>query len=84
MIKSRMMRWAGHVAHMEEERNAHTILVGKTEGKRPLAMPRYQLEGNVKMDLKETGWESMDWTNLSQDTDNWQAVENMIMNVQVS
>jgi hypothetical protein len=58
--------------------------VGKPEGKRPLARPRYQLQNNIKMDLKETRWESMDWTNLSQDTDNWQAVENMVMNVQVS
>jgi hypothetical protein len=52
MIKSRRMRWAGHVARMGETRNAHSILVGKPEGKRPLRRPRRRWVDNIKMDLK--------------------------------
>jgi hypothetical protein len=54
MIKSRMMRWAGHVERMgEEKKNAYRILVGKPEGKRPLGRPRRKWVGNIKMDVKE-------------------------------
>jgi hypothetical protein len=53
MIKSRMMRWAGHVARMGEKRNAYRILVGNPEGKRPLGIPRRRWVDNIKMDLKE-------------------------------
>jgi len=55
------MRWAGHVACTGEMRNAHKILVRKPEGKRPLARPRHRWEYNIRMDLKEIGWEGMDW-----------------------
>jgi hypothetical protein len=51
MIKSRRMRWAGHVAHMEEKRNAYTVLVGKPERKRPLGRPRRRWVDNIKIDL---------------------------------
>jgi hypothetical protein len=61
MIKSRRMKWAGHVARMEEKRNAYRILVGKPEGKRPLGRPRRRWVDNIKMDLSETGWDGMDW-----------------------
>jgi hypothetical protein len=54
-IKSRRMRWAGHVARMEEGRNVYRVLVGKPEGKRPLGRPRRRWEGGIKMDL-EIGW----------------------------
>jgi hypothetical protein len=54
MINSRRMRWAGHVALMGEKRNAHGILVGKAEGKRPLGRPRYRWVDNIKMDLRDT------------------------------
>jgi hypothetical protein len=67
MIKSRRMRWAGHVARMGEKRNAYRIFVGKSEGKRPLGRPRWK--DNIKMDLRETGWGGMDWIDLAQDRD---------------
>jgi hypothetical protein len=53
MIKSRRMRWAGHVARMGEKRNAYRILVGKLEGKRPLGRPGCRWEDNIKMDPRE-------------------------------
>jgi hypothetical protein len=55
-IKSRRMRWAGHVARMGEERNVYRVLVGKPEGKRPLERPRRRWEDGIKMDLREIGW----------------------------
>jgi hypothetical protein len=58
---SRMMRWAGHVAPMEEMRNTYEILVGKPEVKRPLGRPRRIWEDNIKMYLKEIYFESVDW-----------------------
>jgi len=62
VIKSRIMRWAGHVACMGERRGVKRVLVGKPEGKRPYGRPRHRLEDNVKMDLQEVGWVS--WTGL--------------------
>ena len=55
MIKSRIMRWAGHVARMGEGRDVYRVLVGKPEGKRPLERPRRRWEDNIKMDLQEVG-----------------------------
>ena len=55
LIKSRRMRWATHVARMEEGRGVHKVLVGKPEGKRPLGRPRRRREDNIKMDLEEVG-----------------------------
>jgi hypothetical protein len=69
MTKSRRMRWAGHVARMGEKRNAYKILVGKPEGKRPLRRPRRRWVDNIKMDLKEIGWNGMDCIDLAQDKD---------------
>jgi hypothetical protein len=60
MIKSRRMRCAGHVARMGEKRNAYRILVGKPEEKRPLGGPRRRWVDNIKMDLREIGWDGMD------------------------
>ena len=57
VVKSRRMRWAGHVARMGEDRGVHRVLVGKPEGKRPLGRPRRRCEDNIKMDLQEVeGW----------------------------
>jgi hypothetical protein len=53
VVKSRRMRWAGHVARMGEDREAHRVLVGKPEGKKPLGRPRYRWGDNIKMDLQE-------------------------------
>jgi hypothetical protein len=56
-IKSRRMRWAGHVARMGEERKVYRVLVGKPEGKRPLGRPRHRLKDGIRMDLRQIGWE---------------------------
>jgi hypothetical protein len=56
VMKSRRLRWAGHVARMGERRGAHRVLVGKPEGRRPLGRPRRRWEDNIKMDLREVGW----------------------------
>ncbi|KAJ4428965.1 hypothetical protein ANN_25961, partial [Periplaneta americana] len=72
-IKSRRLRWAGHVALMGESRNAYRVLVGRPEGKRPLGRPRRRWEDNIKMDLREVGYDGRDWINLAEDRDQWQA-----------
>jgi hypothetical protein len=69
VIKSRRMRWAGHVAQAEELRNAQDILVAKPEEKRPVGRPRRRWEDNIRMDLRKIGWEVMDWMHLAQDRD---------------
>jgi hypothetical protein len=68
-VKSRRMRWAGHVARMWERKNAYRILVGKPEGKRLLGRTRRGWEDNIKIYLREIGWGDVDWTNLAQDRD---------------
>jgi len=55
------MRWVGHVACTGEMRNVYKILVGKSEGKRPLGRPRHRWEDNIRMDLREIRWEGVDW-----------------------
>jgi hypothetical protein len=81
VIKSRRMRWAGHVARMGEWRGAYRILVGRPEGMRPLGRPRRRWEDNIKIDLQEVGWEGMDWIDMAQDRDRWRAVVNVVMNL---
>jgi hypothetical protein len=83
MIKSRRMRWTGHVARMGEKRNAYKILVGKPEGKRPLGRPRRRWVDNIKMDLREIGCDDMDWIDLAQDRERWRALVNTVMNIRV-
>jgi hypothetical protein len=68
VIKSRRMRWAGHVARMGEKRDAYRILVGRPEGRRPLGRPRHRWDDNIKIDLQEVEW-GMDWIELAQDKD---------------
>jgi hypothetical protein len=82
-IKSRRMRWAGHVARMGEDRNVYTVLMRKTEGKRPLGRPRRRWEDGIRMDLREIGWRSVDWIQLAQDRDRWRALVNTVMNLRV-
>jgi hypothetical protein len=65
VIKTRKLRWAGHVARIGERRGAYRALVGKPEGSRPLGRPRRRWEDNIKMDLREVGWGGMDWINLA-------------------
>jgi hypothetical protein len=83
VIKSRRMRWAGHVARMREKRDACRILVGRPEGRRPLGRPRCRWEDNIKMDLQEVGCGGMDWIEVAQDRDRWRAVVNAVMNLRV-
>jgi hypothetical protein len=61
MIKSRRMRWAGHVGHTGEMRTSYRILIGKRERTRPLGRPRHTWEDNIKMDLWEKGLEGVEW-----------------------
>jgi len=83
VIKSRRMRWAGHVACMGERRGMYRVLVEKPEGKRPLGRPRYRWEDSIRMDLQEVGCGSMNWIKLAQDSDRWWALVNVVMNLQV-
>jgi hypothetical protein len=83
MIKSRRMRWAGHVARIGEKKKAYRILAGKPEGKRPLGRPRRRWVDNIKIDFREIGWDGMAWIDLVQDRDQWRALVNMVMNLQV-
>jgi hypothetical protein len=81
IIKSRRMRWAGHVARMGEKRNAKRILVGRPEGKRQLERSRRRWVNHIKMDLREIGWEGVDWIDMAQDRNQWRALVNTVMNL---
>ena len=83
VIKSRRMRWAGHVARMGEERGVYRVLVGKLEGKRPLGRPRRRWVDNIRMDLQEVGCGYMDWIGLVQDRDSWRTLVSAVMNLRV-
>jgi hypothetical protein len=83
VIKSRRLRWAGHVARVGERRCAYRALVGKPEGRRPLGRPRRRWEDNIKMDLEQVGW-GMDCIDLDQDRDRWRAVVTAVMNFRVT
>jgi hypothetical protein len=76
IIRSRRMRWAGHVARMGKKRNSYRLLLGKPEGKRPLGRPRRRWVDNIRMDLGEVGW-----VGLAQDRNRWRAVANSVLNL---
>ena len=80
VIKSRRMRWAGHVARMGERRSVHKVLVGKPDGKRPLGRPRLRWEDNIKMEIQEVGKGGGDWMQLAQDRDRWRTLVSTVMN----
>jgi hypothetical protein len=68
---------------MGERRGAYRALVGKPEGRRPLGRPRHRWENNIKMDLREVGWEGADWIDLAQDRDRWRALVYTVMILRV-
>jgi hypothetical protein len=83
VIKSRRMRWAGHVTGMGEGRGVYRVLVGRPEGKRPLGRPRHRWEDNIKMDLREIRIDGANWIKLAQDGVQWRACVNTVMNLRV-
>jgi len=83
VIKSREMRWPGHVARMGEEREVYRILVGKPEGKRPLGRHRRRWVDNIRMDLQEVERGYMDRIGLAQDRDRWRTLVSAVMNLRV-
>ena len=83
VIKSRRLRWAGHVARMGEERGVYMVLMGKPEGKRPLGRPRRRWVDNIRMDLQEVGCGYMDWIGLARDRDRWRKLVSAVMNLRV-
>jgi len=83
VIKSRRMRWAGHVARTGEERGVYRVLVGKPEGKRPLGRPRRRWVDNIRKGLQEVGCGYMDWIGLAQDRDSWRRLVSAVMNFRV-
>ena len=83
VVKSRRMRYAGHVVLMGEGRVVHRVLVGKPEGKRPLGRPRRRWEDNIKTDLQEVGGVCGDWMELAEDRDRWRALVSTVMNFRV-
>ena len=75
------MRWAGHIAKMEEGRSVSKILTGKPTGKRPLGKPRRRWEDNIRMDLEEIGINAGSWADSAQDRDYWRALLNAALNL---
>jgi hypothetical protein len=83
VIKSRRMRWAGHVARMGEKRNSCRSLARSTEGRRTLGRPNRRWMYNIKMGLGEIGWTGVDWIGLTQPCDQLTALVNTLMNFRV-
>jgi hypothetical protein len=83
VIKSRRMRWAGHVARMGERRSVYRVLVGRPKGKRPLGRPRCRWEDSIKMDFREIGIDGANWIRLARDRVQWWAFVNPVVNLQV-
>jgi hypothetical protein len=81
-MKSRRMRWAGHVARMGEGRSVYRVLVGRLEGKGPLRRPRRSWEDNIKLDLREIGIDGANWIRLAQLRVQWRAFMNTVMKLQ--
>jgi hypothetical protein len=83
VIKSRRMRWAGHVARMGEGRGVYRVLVGRPEGERSLGRPRHRWDDNIKMDLREIGIDGANWIQVAQDRVQWRAFVDTVMNLRV-
>jgi hypothetical protein len=83
VIKSRRMRWAGHVARMGEGRDIYRVLVGRPEGKSPLGRHRHRWENKIKMDLRELRIDGTNWIQLAQDRVQWRDFVNTVINLRV-
>ena len=83
VIKSRRMKWAGHVARMGEERGVYRVLVEKPEGRRPLGRPRHRWVNNITTDLQEVECGCMDCIGLAQDRDRWRTLVSAVMNLRI-
>jgi hypothetical protein len=83
VIKSRRMRWTGHVARIGEGRGVYRVLVGRPKGKKPLEIPRRRWEYNIKLDLREIGINGADWIRLARDRIQWWAFVSTVMNLRV-
>jgi hypothetical protein len=83
VVKSRRMRWAGHVERMGEDRCVHRVLVEKPEGKMPLGRPRRRWKNNIKMYLQEVGGGRGDWMEMAQDRDRWRALAGRVSDFRV-
>ena len=83
VIKSRRMRWTGHVARVVEETGVYRVLVGKPKGKRRLGRPRSRWVDNIRMDLQEVGCGYMDWIGLAQGRDRWRTLVSAVINLRV-
>jgi len=83
VVKSRRMRWAGHVVRMGGERVVYRVMVGKPERRRPLGSPRRRWVDNIRMDLQEVGCRFMNWIGLAQDRDRWQTLVSAVINLRV-
>ena len=83
VIKSRRLRWAGHVASMEEGRSAFKILTGTPTGKRPLGRPRRRWENNIRMDPEEISINAGNWVDSAQDRNYWRALVDVALNLQI-
>jgi len=83
VIKVRMMMWEEHVARMEEVRNAYKIWLGNLKGKNYSEDRGIVWKINVRIDLREIGWEDVDWMHLTQDSDQWRVLVNTVMNHRV-
>jgi hypothetical protein len=83
VIKSRRMRWAGHVVRMGDRKGVYRVLIGRPEGKRSLGRPRRRWEDHIKMDLRETGIDRVNWIQLTQDRVQWRACVKVVTNFRV-
>ena len=83
VIKSRRIRWTGHVERMGERRGLYRVLVAKPERKRQLGRPRHKWEDNIKIDFQEVGWVGVDWIDVAEDKDRCRAVVIAVMNLRV-